>query len=106
MNVCMYVCMHACMYVCMYVCMSTCYSDRSRFPLRGAPDNSADAESEFRAEAHLQLRVKDFHRVPTRNSLRWIRTCNSPAARHRRYPHTTKPRRKNCSLSKCMKYSI
>src|SRR5688572_3651397 len=53
-------------YVCMYVCMSTCYSAPSGFLLRGAPDYSADAESEFHAEAHEQLRVKDLPRVPTR----------------------------------------
>src|SRR5688572_21597463 len=50
----------------MYVCMSTCYSAPSRFLLRGAPDYSADTESEFHAEAHEQLRVKDLPRVPTR----------------------------------------
>src|SRR5688572_3663471 len=55
-----------CMYVCMYVCMITCYSAPSRFLLRGAPDYSADTESEFHAEAHEQLRVKDLSRVPTR----------------------------------------
>src|SRR5688572_8098352 len=48
------------------VCMSTCYSAPSRFLLRGAPDYSADTESEFHAEAHEQLRVKDLPRVPTR----------------------------------------
>src|SRR5688572_3876899 len=45
---------------------STCYSAPSRFLLRGAPDYSADTESEFHAEAHEQLRVKDLPRVPTR----------------------------------------
>ena len=49
-----------------YVCMRTCYSAPSRFLLRGAPDYSADTESEFHAEAHEQLRVKDLPRVPTR----------------------------------------
>src|SRR5688572_22390899 len=49
-----------------YVCMSTCYSLPSRFLLRGAPDYSVDTESEFHAEAHEQLRVKDLPRVPTR----------------------------------------
>ena len=44
----------------------TCYSAPSRFLLRGAPDYSADTESEFHAEAHEQLRVKDLPRVPTR----------------------------------------
>src|SRR5688572_28951022 len=42
------------------------YSASSRFLLRGAPDYSADTESEFHAEAHEQLRVKDLPRVPTR----------------------------------------
>src|SRR5688572_33474191 len=42
------------------------YSAPSRFLLRGAPDYSADAESELHAEAHEQLRVKDLPRVPTR----------------------------------------
>src|SRR5688572_30400146 len=51
---------------CKYVCMSTCYSAPSRFLLRGAPGYSADTESEFHAEAHEQLRVKDLPRVPTR----------------------------------------
>ena len=46
--------------------MNTCYSAPSRFLLRGAPDYSADTESEFHAEAHEQLRVKDLPRVPTR----------------------------------------
>src|SRR5688572_8568201 len=50
----------------MYVCKSTCYSAPSRFLLRGAPDYSAETESEFYAEAHEQLRVKDLPRVPTR----------------------------------------
>src|SRR5688572_12033148 len=50
----------------LYVCMSTCYRASSRFLLRGAPDYSADTESEFHAEAHEQLRVKDLPRVPTR----------------------------------------
>ena len=48
----------------LYVCMSTCYSAPSRFLLRGAPDYSADTESEFHAEAHEQLRVKDLARLP------------------------------------------
>ena len=42
------------------------YSAPSRFLLRGAPEYSADTESEFHAEAHEQLRVKDLPRVPTR----------------------------------------
>src|SRR6188768_3789759 len=42
------------------------YSTPSRFLLRGAPDYSADTESEFHAEEHEQLRVKDLPRVPTR----------------------------------------
>src|SRR5688572_21653152 len=42
------------------------YSAPSRFLLRGAPDYSADTESEFHAEAHEQLQVKDLPRVPTR----------------------------------------
>src|ERR1043165_2829044 len=42
------------------------YSAPSRFLLRGAPDYSADTESEFHIEAHEQLRVKDLPRVPTR----------------------------------------
>src|SRR5688572_17762199 len=50
----------------MYVCTSTCYSAPSRVLLRGAPDYNADTESEFHAEAHEQLRVKDLPRVPTR----------------------------------------
>src|SRR6188768_3276189 len=100
---------YACMYVCMYVCMSTCMSTPSRFLLRGAPDYSADTESEFHAEAHEQLRVKDLPRVLTRRlevdsnaatlrlqgteytPLRWIRTRNLPAARHRKYLYTTAP---------------
>ena len=43
----------------------TCYSAPPRFLLRGAPDYSADTESEFHAEVHEQLRVKDLPRVPT-----------------------------------------
>src|ERR1043165_9047838 len=50
----------------MYVYMSSCYSAPSRFLLRGALDYSADTESEFHAEAHEQLRVKDLPRVPMR----------------------------------------
>src|SRR2546428_12092480 len=42
------------------------YSASSRFLLRGDPDYSADTESEFHAEAHEQLRVKDLSRVPMR----------------------------------------
>src|ERR1043165_1821526 len=42
------------------------YSAPSRFLLRGAPDYSADTGSEFHAEAHEQLLVKDLLRVPTR----------------------------------------
>ena len=48
------------------IVLNTCYSAPSRFLLRGAPDYSADTESEFHAEAHEQLRVKDLPRVPTR----------------------------------------
>src|SRR6218665_927900 len=33
--------------------------------LRGAPDYSADTVSEFHAEAHRQLQVKDLPKVPT-----------------------------------------
>src|SRR5688572_19917525 len=54
-------CMH-----CMYISMSIFYSAPSRFLLSGAPAYSADTESEFHAEAHEQLRVKDLPRVPTR----------------------------------------
>src|SRR5688572_21452902 len=42
------------------------YSALSRFLLRAPPDYSAHTESEFHAEAHEQLRVKDLPRVPTR----------------------------------------
>src|SRR6218665_1415985 len=34
-------------------------------PLRGAPDYSTDTVSEFHAEAHRQLKVKDLPKVPT-----------------------------------------
>src|SRR6218665_520489 len=34
-------------------------------PLRGAPDYSTDTVSEFHAEAHRQLQVKDLQKVPT-----------------------------------------
>src|SRR6218665_2224074 len=33
--------------------------------LRGAPDNSTDTVSDFHAEAHRQLQVKDLPKVPT-----------------------------------------
>ena len=67
--------------------MSTCYSAPSRFLLRGVPDYSANTESD---EAHEQLRVKHLPRS-LRGGLRWIRTRNPPAARHRTYPYTTEP---------------
>src|SRR5688572_24252121 len=76
---------------CIVLYLNTCYSAPHRFLFRGAPDYCADAESEFHAEAHEQLRVKDLPRVPTRRLLRWIRTRNPPAARHRTYPYTTAP---------------
>ena len=34
--------------------------------IRGAPDHSMDTVSEFHAEAHRQLQVKDLPKVPTR----------------------------------------
>ena len=37
----------------------------SPLPLRGAPDYSTDTVSEFHAEAHNQLQVKDLPKVPT-----------------------------------------
>src|SRR6218665_2454355 len=37
----------------------------SPLPLSGAPDYSTDTVSEFHAEAHRQLQVKDFPKVPT-----------------------------------------
>ena len=37
----------------------------SPLPLRGAPDYSTDTVSEFHAEAHSQLQVKDLPKVPT-----------------------------------------
>src|SRR6218665_2444937 len=37
----------------------------SPVPLRGAPDYSTDTVSEFHAEAHRQLQVKDLLKVPT-----------------------------------------
>src|SRR5678815_4081857 len=46
--------------------LNTCYSAPFRFLIRGAPDYCANAESEFHAEAHEQLRVKDLPRIPTR----------------------------------------
>src|SRR6218665_2852473 len=36
----------------------------SPLPLRGAPDYSMDTVSEFHAEAHRQLQVKDLPKVP------------------------------------------
>src|SRR6218665_3401990 len=33
--------------------------------LKGAPDYSTDTVSEFHAEAHMQLQVKDLPKVPT-----------------------------------------
>src|SRR5678816_3594913 len=51
---------------CIVLYLNTCYSAPARFPFKGAPDYCADAESEFHAEAHEQLRVKDLPRVPTR----------------------------------------
>src|SRR5678816_3424238 len=77
----------------MYVCMSTCYSAPSRFLLRGAPEYSADTESEFHAEAHEQLRVKDLPRVPTRrlevDSIPQPSSCKAPnIPLHHRAPYT------------------
>jgi len=40
-------------------------SPSSPLPLRGAPDYSTDTVSEFHAEAHRQLQVKDLPKVPT-----------------------------------------
>src|SRR6218665_461746 len=37
----------------------------SPLPLRGAPDYSTDTVSEFHAEAHRQLQVKNLPKVPT-----------------------------------------
>jgi len=37
----------------------------SPLPLRVAPDYSTDTVSEFHAEAHRQLQVKDLPKVPT-----------------------------------------
>jgi len=37
----------------------------SPLPLRSAPDYSTDTVSEFHAEAHRQLQVKDLPKVPT-----------------------------------------
>src|SRR6218665_1570358 len=37
----------------------------SPLPLRGAPDYSMDTLSEFHAEVHRQLQVKDLPKVPT-----------------------------------------
>src|SRR5688572_29102925 len=76
----------------MYVCMSTCYSDPSRFLLRGAPDYSADTESEFHAEALEQLRVKDLPKVPMRrlevDSNPQPSGCKAPnIPLHHRTPH-------------------
>ena len=51
---------------CIVLYLNTCYSAPTRFLFRGAPDYCADAESEFHAEAHEQLRVKELPRVPTR----------------------------------------
>src|SRR5688572_3305793 len=50
------------------------YSAPSRFLLRGASEYSADTESEFHAEAHEQLRVKDLPMVPTR----WLEVDSNP----------------------------
>src|SRR6218665_313140 len=36
----------------------------SPLPLRGAPDYNTDTVSEFHAEAHRQLQVKDLPKVP------------------------------------------
>src|SRR5688572_23624430 len=80
------------MLVCMDMYMSTCYSASSRFLLRGAPDYSANTESEFHAEAHEQLRVKDLLRVPTRQLEVDLNPqpsgCKAPnMPLHRRAPH-------------------
>ena len=69
------------------------YSAPSRFLLRGAPDYSADTESEFHAEAHDQLRVKDLLRIPTRrlevDSNPQPSGCKAPKIPlHRRAPHS------------------
>src|SRR6218665_904063 len=42
-----------------------CSAPSSPLPLRGAPDYSTDTVSEFHAEAHRQLQVKDLPKVPT-----------------------------------------
>src|SRR5688572_8117853 len=54
------------MHVAIFIHFIYLYSAPSRFLLRSAPDYSADPESEFHAEAHEQLRVKDLPKVPTR----------------------------------------
>src|SRR5688572_6630635 len=68
------------------------YSAPSRFLLRGAPDYCADTKSEFHAEAHEQLRVKDLPRVPTRrlevDSNPQPSSCKAPnIPLHPRAPH-------------------
>src|SRR6218665_2705043 len=75
----LYKCMHTCMYVwyCMYICVCVLYvqsfihsghfysAPSSILLLRGAPDYSTDTVSEFHAEPHRQLQVKDLPKVPT-----------------------------------------
>jgi len=49
-------------------------------PLRGAPDYSTDTVSEFHAEAHRKLQVKDLPKIPT-----WQleRECEDSESRNR-----------------------
>ena len=56
------------MYVYIYIFIHSGHfysAPSSSLPLRGAPDYSTDTVSEFHAEAHRQLQVKDLPKVPT-----------------------------------------
>src|SRR6218665_1456816 len=59
-------CMHVYSFIHSFIHSGHFYSaSSSPLLLRGAPDHSTDTVSEFHAEEHRQLQVKDLPKVPT-----------------------------------------
>ena len=85
------------LYIVLYCIWTLVIAPLPDFPFRGAPDSCA--ESEFHAEAHEQLRVKDLPRVPTR---RLWGGFEPATLQLQGTEHTPKPPRPSCIVMCCI----
>ena len=76
---------------CIVLYLNTCYSAPTRFPIQRRSRLLRERWIGVSRRSAWAIASEGLAQGPYAAALRWIRTRNPPAARHRTYPYTTAP---------------